>query len=162
MYAIDPHILEPGNVQILKDNIRRAGVDDLVEPLVMTSTKAAESFDKPVELLFVDGDHRYEAVKSDFELWYPKLLDGGTIAFHDRNSSGPRRLIDESVRTSSHFRGFGTKVEILYARKVLKPTLGDGWNRRVFWLRLDGEGVAKKYHIPRFIQKLGAGLLKRL
>ena len=162
VYAIDPHIRAPENAQILKENIKRAGVDDLVEPLVMTSAKAAESFDKPIELLFVDGDHKYEAVKSDFELWYPKLIDGGTIAFHDRDSPGPRRLIEESVRTSGHLTDLGMKVEILYARKFLKPSLGASWNRRIFWLRFNGEGIARKYHVPRFIQKLGAGLLKRL
>jgi MMP 1-O-methyltransferase len=161
VYAVDPHILKPENAQIFKENIMRVGLDDLVEPLVMTSAKAAESFDKPVELLFVDGDHNYEAVKSDFELWSPKLLDGGTIAFHDRNSPGVRRLIDGSVRTSNHFTQLGTKVEILYARKVLNPSPADGWNRKVFWLRFDGEDIAKKYHVPRFIQRLGAWLLKR-
>jgi MMP 1-O-methyltransferase len=162
VYAIDPHIVKPENAQIFKENMMRAGLDDLVQPLVMTSAKAAENFEKPVELLFVDGDHKYEAVKLDFELWYPKLLDGGTIAFHDRNSSGPRRLIDESVRASSHFRELGTKVEILYAKKVLKPSRAGGFNNRVFWLRYDGEDIAKKYHVPRFIQRLGAWLLKQL
>jgi len=162
VYAVDPHIRAPENAQILRENIKRAGLDDLVEPLVMTSAKAAESFDKPVELLFVDGDHSYEAVKLDFELWYPKLIDGGIIAFHDLDSPGPRRLIAESVRTSRHLIDFGTKVEILYAQKVLKASLRDSWNRRVFWLKFGLGKIAKKYHVPGFIQKLGAGLFKRL
>jgi MMP 1-O-methyltransferase len=162
VYAIYPHILHPENLQIYRENMKRAGVDDLVEPLVMTSNKAAENFDKPVELIFVDGDHKYEAVKSDFELWFPKVTDGGTIAFHDVNSPGPRRLVDETIRKSSHLRDLGVKVQILYAKKVLKPSLRDRWRRRIFWLRFNGEGIAKKYHIPRFFQKMGAELLKRL
>jgi len=36
-----------------------------------------------VDFLFVDGDHFYEGVSKDFELWYPKVRKGGLIAFHD-------------------------------------------------------------------------------
>jgi cephalosporin hydroxylase len=42
---------------------------------------------RPVEFLFIDGDHEYEGVKRDFELWSPLVAPGGTIAFHDVNES---------------------------------------------------------------------------
>ena len=36
-----------------------------------------------LDFLFIDGDHRYEGVKTDFEM-YSRLVDmGGIIAFHD-------------------------------------------------------------------------------
>lgn len=38
---------------------------------------------KRVELLFIDGDHSYEGVKMDFEMYSPLVADGGMIAFHD-------------------------------------------------------------------------------
>jgi predicted O-methyltransferase YrrM len=38
---------------------------------------------KQVELLFIDGDHSYEGVKKDFEMYSPLVADGGMIAFHD-------------------------------------------------------------------------------
>lgn len=37
----------------------------------------------PLEFLFIDGDHRYEGVKRDFELYEPLVAAGGLIAFHD-------------------------------------------------------------------------------
>lgn len=39
--------------------------------------------DKRVDSLFIDGDHSYEGVKRDFEMYSPLVRKGGIIAFHD-------------------------------------------------------------------------------
>jgi predicted O-methyltransferase YrrM len=36
-----------------------------------------------LDYLFIDGDHTYEGVKRDFELYAPLVRRGGIIAFHD-------------------------------------------------------------------------------
>ena len=36
-----------------------------------------------LDYIFIDGDHTYNGVKKDFELYYPLVKVGGTIAFHD-------------------------------------------------------------------------------
>ncbi len=36
-----------------------------------------------VDFLFIDGDHTYEGVKKDFEMYSPLVRRGGIIAFHD-------------------------------------------------------------------------------
>lgn len=36
-----------------------------------------------IDLLFIDGDHRYECVKKDYENYSPFVRKGGLIAFHD-------------------------------------------------------------------------------
>jgi cephalosporin hydroxylase len=38
---------------------------------------------KRIDLLFIDGDHRYEGVKSDYEIYEPLVSNGGLICFHD-------------------------------------------------------------------------------
>lgn len=38
---------------------------------------------KTLDYLFVDGDHTYEGVQHDFELYAPLVRKGGVIAFHD-------------------------------------------------------------------------------
>jgi hypothetical protein len=38
---------------------------------------------KSVDFLFIDGDHTYNGVKQDFELYYDKVRKGGLIYFHD-------------------------------------------------------------------------------
>lgn len=38
---------------------------------------------KPVDFLFIDGDHSYEGVKLDFEMYHGLVRSGGLVAFHD-------------------------------------------------------------------------------
>jgi predicted O-methyltransferase YrrM len=38
---------------------------------------------RSVDFLFIDGDHRYEGVRRDFELYEPLVAPGGIVAFHD-------------------------------------------------------------------------------
>lgn len=37
----------------------------------------------PLDFLFIDGDHSYDGVKRDFELYAPLVRPGGIIALHD-------------------------------------------------------------------------------
>ena len=43
----------------------------------------AKTFDEKVNILHIDGLHSYEAVKSDFENWFPKTDENSIILFHD-------------------------------------------------------------------------------
>ena len=36
-----------------------------------------------IDFLFIDGDHNYDAVQRDFELYSPLVRSGGIVAFHD-------------------------------------------------------------------------------
>ncbi|MGE3779440.1 MAG: class I SAM-dependent methyltransferase [Pirellulaceae bacterium] len=36
-----------------------------------------------LDVLFIDGDHSYTGVKTDFDLWSPLVRAGGLILFHD-------------------------------------------------------------------------------
>jgi Cephalosporin hydroxylase len=38
---------------------------------------------RKIDFLFIDGDHSYEGVRSDFELYAPLVRQGGLVAFHD-------------------------------------------------------------------------------
>jgi cephalosporin hydroxylase len=38
---------------------------------------------RPIDLLFIDGDHTYEGVRSDYVMFSPLVRAGGLIAFHD-------------------------------------------------------------------------------
>lgn len=38
---------------------------------------------RKLDFLFVDGDHSYEGVRRDFEMYSPLVRKGGIIAFHD-------------------------------------------------------------------------------
>ncbi|TFF99080.1 MAG: class I SAM-dependent methyltransferase [Promethearchaeota archaeon] len=38
---------------------------------------------KEIDVLFIDGDHSYEGVKQDFEMYAPLVKKNGLIVFHD-------------------------------------------------------------------------------
>ncbi len=86
------------------DQIRRAGVQDLVEPLVgFTDTIGLTYEREPIRFLLIDADHSYEGVKRDFERWSPHVASGGLIVFHDYLMPDVARFVDESVRSNIHF-----------------------------------------------------------
>lgn len=47
--------------------------------------------DRPIDFLFIDGDHHYETVKKDFQTYLPIMSDNSVIAFHDTGFSGKNR-----------------------------------------------------------------------
>jgi predicted O-methyltransferase YrrM len=46
-------------------------------------SRASEEIGGEVDILFVDGDHRYEGVKADAENFLPLVRSGGIAFFHD-------------------------------------------------------------------------------
>ena len=50
------------------------------------SFNVVKNFQNKFDFIFIDGDHKYEAVKRDFLDWFELLEVGGYILFHD---SGP-------------------------------------------------------------------------
>ena len=54
------------------------------------SYKVTHLFDeRSLDFVFVDGDHNYEAVKKDLEMWFPKVRTGGIIGGDDYATSWP-------------------------------------------------------------------------
>jgi len=50
--------------------------------------------DTPADLLFIDGDHSYRGVSSDYQMYAPLVREGGVIAFHDIVASADPRCRD--------------------------------------------------------------------
>jgi predicted O-methyltransferase YrrM len=177
VYAVDPHTgssehrAHYGAVDTVKeftDNLRRAGVEAGVIPRVMTSEEAAKTFAEPVELIFIDGGHEYELIKRDFDLWFPRVVDGGLMAFHDtalhRGAGwpGPKRLVEEHVYRSTRFRNVRFVDSITVGEKVAANTAGDRLrNRRALAFKLAGE-TGSRLRVPTPLRRAGRKLLERL
>jgi hypothetical protein len=68
-----PTVNDEGMSVILGDSHDPDTVDALLEELA----------GEPIDMLFIDGDHTYEGVKADFEMYSPLVREGGVIGFHD-------------------------------------------------------------------------------
>lgn len=53
---------------------------------------------KQLDVLYLDGDHTYEGIKTDFEFYGPLVRPGGLIVFHDIVPDSQTR---HGIRTSS-------------------------------------------------------------
>jgi len=65
---------------------------DSHDPATLDRVRQAAGHE-PLDVLFIDGDHSYEGVRRDFEMYSPLVREGGLIALHDinggRQGSGP-------------------------------------------------------------------------
>ena len=87
-----------------QENIRRAGVADLVRPIRATSDEAFTEFGERIELIFIDASHKYDDVRRDFDQWVPLVVEGGTVAMHDTTWEGSKLVSEESIYRSRHFK----------------------------------------------------------
>ena len=67
--------------------LRRYGVADRVH-LIVGDSRTAEPPPRPCDLVFVDGDHRYDAARADWERWRELVRAGGHVLFHDAVDTG--------------------------------------------------------------------------
>jgi len=65
------------------DNLQRCGVRECIEVRVGSSAEVGAAWQGPIRLLFIDGDHSYEAAQADIATWSRHVVAGGIMAFHD-------------------------------------------------------------------------------
>jgi SAM-dependent methyltransferase len=99
--AIDPHLgtdrgprewvtsedLGERDLHAFLGNLERAGVADRVRHVRRRSQEALGEVDPPVDLVYVDGAHRYRPARDDLRTWGGRVRAGGTVLVHDSFSS---------------------------------------------------------------------------
>ena len=170
VYAIDHHkggldqeglgYVEVDTEAEFRQNIQSAGIEDYVVPMVMKSSEAVQKWEGPIRLLWIDGDHDYEAVKNDFLLWEPYIVPGGVIAFHDTYAwEGPRRVVEEYILGSDRFSILGF-VDAITAVKKKRPSYGEKIKREAL-LGIRRLYILGRQHIlPGEIRKWTKSLLR--
>ena len=89
-----------------------------------TSYNAASTFgDESQDIIFLDADHSYEAVKQDIELWWPKVRPGGVLCGHDhsREYPGVVRAVEESFEGVIDFFIYNTVWIVFVKDKTVAP-----------------------------------------
>lgn len=125
IYSIDPHIggIEQkmfldnkSSFEEFKRNMKKAEVEDIIKSIVKTSKEAVDDWNRPVEFLWIDGDHSYDGAKLDFDFYSPFVVEDGIIAFHDSAQGDVLKVVQEVFRRRG-FRNFGLIDSIFYAEK---------------------------------------------
>jgi len=161
IYAIDPHTGSPKHKKMygkvytfdeFEKNVKNANVIDIVVPIRKTSNETAKNFNEPVELIFIDGAHEYKMIKLDFELWFPKVINGGIMAFHDTlYMPGPRKVTTKYVYKSKFFKNVKFIDSITYCQKVERNFLKDRIKNRYTLLLKNFYGLFLILRFPKRI-----------
>jgi predicted O-methyltransferase YrrM len=71
------------------------------------SNAVARRWAGTVDLVFIDGDHSEEGVRTDWEDWHGFVEPGGAVLFHDARQSQPggRGLPGPTAVVDALFRG---------------------------------------------------------
>ena len=123
VYAIDLWTLGDSRLalpfveQTFHRNIKLAGFKDRVTAVKDCSENVAKSWDSPIDLLFIDGDHSYEGVKADILNWSVFIKEGGIIAFHDIDRLATVKKAVLSLLSSREWKPFPIVDKIWSARK---------------------------------------------
>jgi hypothetical protein len=100
--------LGEADLAAFRANLERAGVSDRVRHVRDFSSLALRAFDGPVDLLFVDGAHRFGPARADLVRWGARVPDGGRMLVHDAFSSiGVTLALLTSVAPSRSWRYLG-------------------------------------------------------
>jgi predicted O-methyltransferase YrrM len=81
------------------------------------SSDIANSFDRDIDFLFIDGDHSYNGSHQDVLSWFPKLRKGGILVFHDYpRAPGVVKTVEELLESNSV--SLGLRIEnFFYCKK---------------------------------------------
>ena len=94
---------------LLKKNLAKFDLEDVVKPLVMDSISASKIVENNADLIFIDGSHTFESAESDYELWKNKIKKGGTLAIHDvydsedEGGQAPNKIFKQSLNEGFNF-----------------------------------------------------------
>lgn len=104
-------------------NLTRAGVLDRIRHIRKASQDATEDVPGDVELVYIDGAHRYRPARADLERWGRKVSTGGTLLIHDTFSSvGVTLALLSTLLLGGKFRFIGRSGSMSeYRREDLTP-----------------------------------------
>lgn len=74
---------------------------------------------EPLDYLFLDGDHTYDGVKRDFEMYRPLVRGGGIVALHD--------VAEHKQEADCQVDRFWREVKQRYEHKEFIEEPGQGW-----------------------------------
>jgi predicted O-methyltransferase YrrM len=136
--AIDPHAGNDRGPQELEGfadeaevdskvflaNLERAGVRDRVTYVRKFSHDALADVDGPIDMLHIDGAHRFAPASGDIRSWGARVAPGGSMLIHDSFSSvGVTLALGATVAFSGDWRYVGRSRSLAeYRREPVRGT----------------------------------------
>jgi len=74
-----------------------------VEIIDGDSREIGKRWDREVDMLYIDGDHSYQAARSDIDNFTPWVKKGGYVFVDDYDLDSVRRAVDERLTTNNKF-----------------------------------------------------------
>lgn len=119
---------------IFRGNLEKSGVADNVTLHQIKSFDLAGSWNQPLRILWIDGDHTYEGAMKDIELFQRHLRPGAIVALHDvlHDHPGPARVFMERMLASESFGDCGLCGSIGWGQwlGVRKPS-PEQWQQKI-------------------------------
>jgi len=112
-------------LKLFEKNIASAKVRDYITLIRGYSHDVVKSWDQKIDVLFIDGNHDYEAVKADLLGWEGFIAGGGWLLMHDveipslgaKYYPGPGRVVEEYVLDSPSYSDKSLTDYLYVARK---------------------------------------------
>jgi predicted O-methyltransferase YrrM len=133
VHAIDPHAGNDRGPQEIEGfaeasqsdhltflaNLDRAGVADRVDYVRLPSSDAFGTIDAPIDLLYIDGAHRFGPAFDDIRRWRELLREGEALLIHDAfNAVGVTLAQVALLSASGRFRYVGRSGSLAEYRRV--------------------------------------------
>jgi hypothetical protein len=110
-----------------------------------TSVEAYYDFfvrqDIKIDVLFIDGDHSYEGVKTDFELYSKIMSDNGIIIIHDTDEDYEETLIVSEDAKKDHYKFNGPAKFVKELEKNTDYNLINLHNFRILMDKPSSSGI---------------------
>ena len=129
VYAIEPHepfegvlggTFGPRDRVAFFRNVLKARVVEIVRLVNLSSEAISSTWERPIALLWIDGDHRREAVERDLACWEPYLTSDSRVVFDDsdRPGVGPYEVVQDLVASGRYRRLEGVGKVTVLAREA--------------------------------------------
>lgn len=113
LYLVDPFHLSTVRTLNFPRRAARRAVFAKAGPRIVWieafSHEAAAPWNRAIDFLLIDGDHREDAVEQDWNDWHPNVTANGVVAFHDARlfprgwtspDYGPVRFVEREFRNN--------------------------------------------------------------
>ena len=92
-------------------------------------TVPGHSFDRPIDIVLIDGPHAYPFPDLEYYYFYPHIVTGGLLIIDDINIPSIRNMA-EVIKQDAMFECIQVIGKTMFLRRTGAPTfdpLGDGW-----------------------------------